>query len=93
MASLVSIFVVGFFCFSIFHQTRQLPASASAPRIGQRAPEFCPKCRVPCAIKRDTDTPSSPILRRKWADTGASHTGPLWFIIARESGICPRDPP
>jgi hypothetical protein len=40
IASLVSIFVVAFFCFSIYHQTRQLPASASAPRIGQKAPEF-----------------------------------------------------
>ena len=40
IGSLVSIIVVGFFCFSIFHQTRQLPASAGAPRLGQKAPEF-----------------------------------------------------
>jgi len=40
IASLVSIFVFAFFCFSIFHQTRQLPASTGAPRIGQKAPEF-----------------------------------------------------
>src|SRR5216683_7851523 len=38
IASLVSILVVGFFCFSIFHQTRQLPPSAGAPRVGQKAP-------------------------------------------------------
>jgi len=38
--SLLSLISVGFFCFLIFYQTRQLPASAGAPRIGQRAPEF-----------------------------------------------------
>jgi hypothetical protein len=38
--SLLSLFVVGFFCFLIFYQTRQLPASAGAPRVGQKAPEF-----------------------------------------------------
>ncbi len=38
--SLLSLLAVGFFCFLIFYQTRQLPASAGAPRIGQRAPEF-----------------------------------------------------
>jgi hypothetical protein len=38
--SLLSLFAVGFFCFLIFYQTRQLPASAGAPRIGQKAPEF-----------------------------------------------------
>jgi hypothetical protein len=36
----LSIFVLGFFCFAIFYQTRQLPASNGAPRVGQRAPEF-----------------------------------------------------
>ncbi len=40
IASLVSTVVFGFFCFSLFHQARQLPASAGAPRIGQNAPEF-----------------------------------------------------
>lgn len=36
----LSIFVLGFFCFAIFYQTRQLPASNGAPRVGQRAAEF-----------------------------------------------------
>jgi hypothetical protein len=38
--SLLSLISVGFFCYLIFYQTRQLPASAGAPRIGQRAPDF-----------------------------------------------------
>jgi hypothetical protein len=38
--SLLSLLSVGFFCFLIFYQTKELPASAGAPRIGQRAPEF-----------------------------------------------------
>jgi len=33
-------FVVGIFCFLVFYQTRQLPASTGAPRVGQKAPEF-----------------------------------------------------
>ncbi len=37
---LLSLLSVGFFCFLIFYQTKQLPASAGAPRIGQRAPDF-----------------------------------------------------
>jgi len=32
--------VVGFFCFIIFYQTRHLPASTGAPRVGQKAPDF-----------------------------------------------------
>lgn len=40
IATLVSVLVVGFFCFTVFYQTRRLPASGGAPRIGQKAPEF-----------------------------------------------------
>jgi hypothetical protein len=36
----LSLFVVGCFCFVIFCQTRHLPASTGAPRVGQKAPEF-----------------------------------------------------
>ncbi|MGC2183066.1 MAG: hypothetical protein WA637_07300 [Terriglobales bacterium] len=36
----LSLMIVGAFCFIVFHQTRQLPASSGAPRIGQKAPEF-----------------------------------------------------
>ena len=36
----VSVLIVGFFCYMIFFMTRHLPASASAPRVGQKAPEF-----------------------------------------------------
>jgi hypothetical protein len=36
----LSLLVVGFFGFIVFYMTRQLPASADAPRVGQKAPEF-----------------------------------------------------
>jgi hypothetical protein len=36
----LSLIVVGVFCFIVFYQTRQLPASNGAPRVGQKAPEF-----------------------------------------------------
>jgi len=36
----LSLLVLGAFCFIVFYQTRQLPASSGAPRIGQTAPEF-----------------------------------------------------
>ena len=36
----LSLMIVGAFCFIVFYQTRQLPASGGAPRIGQNAPEF-----------------------------------------------------
>jgi hypothetical protein len=36
----LGLFVVGFFCFAIFHQTRQLPVANGAPRVGQKALEF-----------------------------------------------------
>jgi hypothetical protein len=38
--SLLSLFAVGVFCFLIFYQTRQLPPSAGAPRVGQKALDF-----------------------------------------------------
>jgi hypothetical protein len=39
ISALLSVAALILFCFLIF-QTRQLPASAGAPRIGQKAPEF-----------------------------------------------------
>jgi hypothetical protein len=36
----LSLLAVGFFCYIVFYMTRQLPASAGAPHVGQRAPEF-----------------------------------------------------
>ena len=36
----LSLLVVGAFSFAVFYQTRQLPASTGAPRVGQKAPEF-----------------------------------------------------
>lgn len=35
-----SVLLVGFFCYIVFYATRQLPSSAGAPRLGQKAPEF-----------------------------------------------------
>ncbi len=36
----LSLMMVGAFYFIVFYQTRQLPSSSGAPRIGQKAPEF-----------------------------------------------------
>jgi hypothetical protein len=36
----LSLVVVSYFCFVVFYQTRHLPASPGAPRVGQKAPEF-----------------------------------------------------
>ena len=36
----LGLIVLALFCFIVFYQTRQLPASAGAPRLGQKAPEF-----------------------------------------------------
>jgi hypothetical protein len=35
-----SLLIVAFFCFVVFYQTRQLPASTGAPKVGEKAPEF-----------------------------------------------------
>ena len=36
----LSVAVVGLFCFEIFYVSKQLPKSAGAPQVGQKAPEF-----------------------------------------------------
>ena len=36
----LSLLILGVLCFAVFYQTRQLPASTGAPRVGQKAPEF-----------------------------------------------------
>lgn len=36
----LGVLVFGFFIFAIFVLARQLPASAGAPKVGQKAPEF-----------------------------------------------------
>ena len=38
--TLLSVAGIGFFCFGIFYVARQLPESAGAPRVGQKAPDF-----------------------------------------------------
>jgi uncharacterized membrane protein len=38
--AVLGVLVFGFFIFAIFVLARQLPASAAAPKVGQRAPEF-----------------------------------------------------
>jgi hypothetical protein len=38
--ALVSLLGIGFFCYGLFYVARQLPASAAAPRVGQKAPDF-----------------------------------------------------
>ena len=36
----LSVAVVGLFCFGVFYASKQLPKSAGAPPVGQKAPEF-----------------------------------------------------
>jgi hypothetical protein len=36
----VSVLNAALFCFFVFYQTRQLPASTGAPKVGEKAPEF-----------------------------------------------------
>lgn len=36
----LSAIILGFFCFSVFVESRQLPFAEHAPRVGQKAPPF-----------------------------------------------------
>jgi hypothetical protein len=36
----LSLLVVGLFAYGVFYIVRQMPASAGAPRVGEKAPEF-----------------------------------------------------
>ncbi len=38
--AVLSISILGAFCFVVFRGTRQLPASHGAPTVGQKAPDF-----------------------------------------------------
>ena len=38
--TLLSVAVVAFFCYGLFYKGRQMPPSASAPHVGQKAPDF-----------------------------------------------------
>lgn len=38
--TLLSLAGAGLFCFGLLYAARQLPASAAAPHVGQKAPEF-----------------------------------------------------
>src|SRR4051812_46011922 len=38
--TLVSLVAVGLFCFGVFVLARQLPHTAGAPQVGQKAPQF-----------------------------------------------------
>jgi hypothetical protein len=38
--ALLGVLGIGMFCWGVFVEARHLPASAAAPRVGQRAPDF-----------------------------------------------------
>ena len=38
--AVLSVAGAGLFCWGLLYEVRQLPASASAPRVGQKAPDF-----------------------------------------------------
>jgi hypothetical protein len=38
--TMLSLLVLAFFCYAVFYVVRQMPASAGAPRVGEKAPDF-----------------------------------------------------
>jgi|SRR6185503_2028823 len=38
--TILSVAVVSLFCYGLFYKGRQMPASAAAPHLGQKAPDF-----------------------------------------------------
>jgi len=38
--TVLSVLMIGLFSYIIFYELRQVPASAGAPRVGQKAPDF-----------------------------------------------------
>src|SRR5438094_314976 len=38
--AVIAVLLVAFFTYEIFYVLRQVPASAGAPRVGQKAPDF-----------------------------------------------------
>lgn len=40
IVALLSLLIFGFFAYELFYVVRQVPASTSAPRVGEKAPEF-----------------------------------------------------
>jgi hypothetical protein len=38
--SAIAFLFFAFFCYEVFYVLRQVPASSSAPRVGQKAPDF-----------------------------------------------------
>src|SRR2546426_8069150 len=38
--AVLSVLAIGSFAWGMFYEVRQLPASAAAPRVGQKAPDF-----------------------------------------------------
>jgi len=38
--TMLSVAVVSLFCYGLFYKGRQMPASAAAPHLGQKAPDF-----------------------------------------------------
>jgi hypothetical protein len=55
----------GLFAYGVFYEARQLPASAGAPRVGQRAPDFTlpdqdkRPVRLLDLLSEDTGTPAA----------------------------------
>lgn len=38
--TVLGVAIVAFFCYGLFYKGRQMPASRSAPHVGQKAPDF-----------------------------------------------------
>lgn len=61
---LLSVLIAGFFCYSIFYLSKQLPGSGGAPQVGQTAPEF-----------ELTDTNNQPVSLSRLLSTPVAGSG------------------
>jgi hypothetical protein len=75
----------GLFCVGTFYVARQLPASASAPRVGQRAPDFVlpDQDGKPVALAGLLSSSSSPTTPLGSVASTATKSGGVLLIFYR----------
>ena len=71
--ALLSISILGVFCFVVFRATRQLPASHGAPTVGQKVPDFTLRDTRGNLVSLSTLLSSPPVT----ASSGAATQGVL----------------
>jgi len=68
----LGIAVAGLFCFLIFYAGKQLPKSADAPRVGQKAPEF---------VLTDTDNKQTSLASLMATPMASSQAAPKGVLL------------